>query len=76
MFGRDYRVPMDILYGVHRESSNFQSIMQYERTLQDLYYVARESMEVRQSKFATYYDKKIRDDELVEGQSVYVCASQ
>ena len=31
-------------------------------------------VDVRQSKVATYYDKKVRDDELVVGQSVYVFA--
>ena len=37
MFGRDYRIPIDIMYNVRNDDRKFSSITEYERTLQDLY---------------------------------------
>ena len=73
MFGHDYRVPTD-MYNVHNDDRKFSSIAEYERTLQDLNNVARESMQARQAAAATYYDKKVVDDELQVGELVYVLA--
>ena len=74
MFGRDYRVPIDIMYNVRNDDRKFSSIDEYERTLQDLYNVARESLQARQAAAATCYDKKIVDDELQVGELVCVLA--
>ena len=76
MFGRDYRVPIDIIYNVPNDDRKFSSIAEYERTLQDLYNVARESMQVRQVAATTYYDKKVVDHELQVGELVYVLAAR
>ena len=70
-FGRDYRVPIDMMYNVRNDDRKFSSITGYERTLRDLYNVARESMQVRQAAAATYYDKVV-DGELQLGELVYV----
>ena len=74
MFGRDYRVPLDVLYNVRNDSHAFTTVSQYERTLQNLYEIARRNMEARQVAAATYYDKKVLDDELKVGESVFVFA--
>ena len=74
MFGRDYKVPIDIMYNVRNDDRKFSSIDEYERTLQDLYNVARESLQACQAAAATYYDKTIVDDELQVGELVYVLA--
>ena len=37
MFGRDYRIPIDIMYNVRNDDRKFSSITEYERTLQNLY---------------------------------------
>ena len=74
MFGRDYRVPIDIMYNVRNDDGKFSSNAEYEQTLQDLYNVARESMQARQVPAATYYDQKVVDDELQVGELVYVLA--
>ena len=54
MFGRDYRVPMDVLYNVRNDSHAFTTVPQYEQTLQNLYEIARQNMEIRQIAAATY----------------------
>ena len=72
MFGRDYRVPTDVIYGISKDIPKYASVMEYERMLSNLYSLARESMVTRQSKAATYYDSKVRDCELKEGDDVYV----
>ena len=74
MFGRDYRVPIDIMYKVCNDDRKFSSIAEYEQTLQDLHNVARESKQARQVAASTYYDKKVVDDELQVGELVYVLA--
>ena len=51
-----------------------KKITQYERSLQDLCNITRESMQARQAASATYYDKKVVDDELQAGELVYVLA--
>ena len=65
MFGRDYRVPMDVLYNVRNDSHAFTTVSQYEQTLQNLYEIAQQNMEIRQVAAATYYDKKVRCTGLV-----------
>ena len=59
MFGCHYRVPIDIMYHVRIDDRKFSSVAEYERTLQDLYNVACDSMQARQIAAATYYDKKV-----------------
>ena len=76
MFGCDYRVLIDIMYNVPNDDRKFSSIAEYERTLQDLHNVARESMEAYQIAAATYYDKKVVDDKLQVGERVYVLGSR
>ena len=71
MFDREYRMPMNMLYGTN-EISKSLSFAEYERVFQDIYELARENMSVRQNKAATYYDKKVRDHELTLDQIVLV----
>ena len=59
MFGCHYRVPIDIMYNVRIDDRKFSSVAEYERTLQDLYNIACDSMQARQIAAATYYDKKV-----------------
>ena len=74
MFGREYRVPLDVLFNVRNDNRRFASIAEYERTLKDLYEVARSSMNARQAIAATYYDKKVLDDELNVDEHVFMFA--
>ena len=74
MFGRDYRVPIDVMYNVRNDDRKFSSIAEYELTLQDLYNVARESMQARQAAASIHYDRKVVDDELQVDELVYVLA--
>ena len=63
------------MYNVRNDDRKFSLIAEYERTLQDLHNVARESMQARQAAgAATYYDKKAVDDELQVVELVYVLA--
>ena len=76
MFGCDYRVLIDIMYNVPNDDRKFSSIAEYERTLQDLHNVARESMEAYHIAAATYYYKKVVDDKFQVGERVYVLGSR
>ena len=72
MFGRKVRVPIDLLYNFNSEISGVTSIDQFKSQLQNLYALARENMNARQEKAATYYDKKVLDDPLLVDDKVYV----
>ena len=71
MFGREYRMPMNILYGMN-ELSRSLSFSEYEKEFQEIYEIARENISTRQNKMATYYDRKVRDHELTVDQRVLV----
>ena len=62
------------MFNVRNDNNKFDSIAEYERTLKELYEVARESMNTRQAIAATYYDKKVLDDELKVDELVFVFA--
>ena len=71
MFGREYRMPLNILYGSNQISDRI-SFREYESEMQKLYDLVRLNMETRQKVNATYYDKKVRDDVLSLGQKVLI----
>ena len=72
MFGRDYIVALDILYGVSRDISDHMLVGEYIKRLKGLHKVAHSNMSAQQSKVASYYDRKVFDSELEIGQLVYV----
>ena len=63
---------IDLLYNFNSEILGVTSIDQFKSQLQNLYALARENMNARQEKAATYYDKKVLDDPLLVDDKVYV----
>ena len=55
MFGRKFRIPLDILHGSFPESSAYCSFEEYKQELHFMYNIAREKMDLRQAITATYY---------------------
>ena len=72
MFGREYLVHLDVIYGANEKAPTYSQVGDYIKMLQKLYEVARNNMSVRQLRSATYYDKKVADEELRVGELVYV----
>ena len=72
MFGREYLVPLDVIYGANEKAPRYSQVGDYIKMLQKLYEVARNNMSARQLRSATYYDKKVADEELRVGELVYV----
>ena len=66
------RLCIDILYNASSKPSGITSLDQFKVKLQNMYDMAREKMNMRQEKFASYYDQKVLNDELVDGDKVYV----
>lgn len=71
MFGRRYRLPIDILYG-SCETSKFQSISDFHKELKLMIGYAKSFMEKRQLQTKTNYDKKRRIDPLKAKDTVYI----
>ena len=71
MFGRRYRLPIDILYG-SCETSKFQSISDFQKELKSMINHAKMFMEKRQLQVKRNYDKKRRHDPLKATDTVYV----
>ena len=75
MFGREFRMPTDILYPVKTKSPNGPRFLNYTNhadTMSVIYELARQSNIDRQTKAKSHYDKKIRDHVLEVGQAVLV----
>ena len=71
MFGREYLVPLDVIYGANEKAPRYSQVGDYMKMLQKLYEVARNNMSARQFRSATY-DKKVVDEKLRVGELVYV----
>ena len=71
MFGRKFRVPLDLLYGKLTQNKDFMSSTQVTEKLELMYEIARRKMNTRQDTYATYYDEKVLDDPLRAGDLVY-----
>eukprot|EP00795_Rhopilema_esculentum_P007318 gene7318-13030_t len=72
MFGRRFRVPIDILYGTFENTESNLSLQSYKDNLNSMYDTAREHMNQRQARYAAYHDKNVIDDKLSVGDYVYV----
>ena len=70
MFGRKFRIPLDILHGSFLESSAYCSFEDYKKELNFMYNIAREKMDLRQAITVTYYDRKRQDSTLEIGDFV------
>ncbi len=64
MFGRDFRMPIDIIYPTFQDSPNFTNYQQHYDTMNQIYEIALKSNIVRQQRAKGYYDKKIKNDTL------------
>ena len=72
-FGRKVRIPTDILFDAsYSNKENMFSITEFRKKLSDIYELANESMNTRQTKSLSYHDKKVCDDILKENTEVYV----
>ena len=65
MFGRKLRIPLD-MYGIENSERLPFSVSGFEKKLQMMYELANESMDTRQNKYLSYYDKKVFDDPIKE----------
>ena len=72
MFGREYLVLLDMMYGANEEAPRYSQGCDYIKMLQKLYEVARNNMSVSQLRSAIYYDKKVADEEFQVGELLYV----
>ena len=72
MFGRDFRIPIDILYGTVDEKYHHVSIDSFAKQLSKMYAIARENMHMQQIIYKTYYDKKVLDSILEPNDFVFV----
>ena len=73
MFGPKFRVPTDILYGKLCQNKDYAtSYTEFVEKLQLMCEIAQRKMQARQDTYATYYDKKVMDNPLSEGDTVYV----
>ena len=71
MFGRDFRIPIDILYGTVEEKYHHVSIDSFATQLSNMYAIARENMNMQQVKYKTYYHK-VLDSILEPNDFVFV----
>lgn len=73
MFGRRFRLPIDILYGTFISQTNMpRTVQEFSQKLEKMHELAQNSMEAQQRTFATYYDKKTLNDPLAVGDKVFV----
>ena len=73
MFERKLRIPTGILYGFNKNNANeFFSMKEIQNKLIQMYELARDSMNARQQKANTYYDRKVKDEPLDTNTLVYV----
>ena len=64
MFGRKFKVPLDLLYGTLPDLNQPTSFDSFCETVNSMYEIARDNMAMRQDRYATSHDKKIvRDDQ-------------
>lgn len=76
MFGRKFRVPMDMLFGALYGHENApRSVEEFHEQLSGMYTLVKRNLEARQKVTATYYDQKVKDDKLLPGTLVYVYLS-
>ena len=71
MFGRKLRIPLDIMYGMENSERLPFSVSGFIKKLQTMYELTNESMDTRQNKYPSYYDKKVFDDPIKEQELVY-----
>ena len=73
MFGRKFRVLLDLLYGTIPETNMTSSFDAFRDIINSMYAIARDNMAMRQDRYATSHDEKIvRDDKLLVGDRVYL----
>ena len=59
MFGREYSVPLDVMYGTSKEVPRYSQVGDYIEMLQKLHEVARNNMSVHQSGLPHIIIKKL-----------------
>ena len=72
VLGRKARIPLDILYNYHKESESIL-VEQIKDNLNKMYKTAREKVNARQDKYASYVDRKKLDDILHVDDKGYIC---
>lgn len=75
MFGQDPQLPVDFLLGRVRESEAgtvHDWVREHEARLQVAFEGARERLTSTASRRKDYYDKRVKEDPLYEGQQVYL----
>ena len=71
MLGRKFHIPLEILYNYQKESESFP-VVQLKNNLNKMYKQAREKMNARHYKYASYVDKRKLNDILNVNDKVNV----
>ena len=72
MFGRHFRIPIDILYGTVEDKYNHTSMNTFARQLALMYEIARNNIGMKQIAYKTYYDTRVIESKLNVNDRVYV----
>ena len=76
MFGRNLRIPIDILYGTVDEKYKHVATDTFAKQLSQMYAIARQNMGMKQMRYKTYYDQKVVDSKFQVNDLVYVYLSR
>ena len=75
MFGREYRIPIDIMFSTGTNNTQCSTIREYEDKLKQIYEIDRKYMQTKQCKATTYYNGKMKDNVLKKEDLVFICLS-
>ena len=76
MFGRELRIPIDIMFSSSRNNALSIAIHEYEDQLKNIYNIARNNIQTRQCKSVRYQDRKMKDNSEYEGFSFHFVYSK
>ena len=79
MFGRELKLPIDLLYGRPSEEKSYNSTTYAEQLLQTLEHThefARKCLELASDKMRTYYDGRSSQQRLMTGDAVWLHVPQ
>ena len=72
MFCREYRILIDFISSTRSNNARYSTTLEFDDKLKHMYGISRKTMESRQWRAATYYNKKIKGSLLVKGNLVFL----
>ena len=75
MFGRQARIPIDVMYGLPPGESETcsQYVLNLRRSLESAYRIARQNLLVSAHRQKEYYDTKVHGKPFTQGDLVWLC---